>query len=106
MSWEITCSTDYINYTANGGDETFTTDPVCLISKKTHFEPSSDYKGPEDAVMTSLYAAQSEHGSFTWEVTARRAGFNGYAEIENIHPEYPQGCEPIDEPDFDIEDTD
>jgi len=105
MSWEITCSTEYINYIANGGDETFTTDPICLISQKTHFEPSSDYKGPEDAVMTSLYAAQSEHGSFTWEVTARRAGFNGYAEIENIHTESPQGCDPIDEPDFDIEDT-
>ncbi|GAA0494890.1 hypothetical protein [Tatumella punctata] len=103
MSWKITCNNDHANYSVDGSEDHFSTYTINFIDENYHTEDSSDYKGPNDVVLIANFTASSDHGDFTWEVTSRRAGFNGFAEIENIYSQTPDGCTLDDEPDFDIE---
>ena len=104
MSWEIICKTDYIDYSvANNEDESFFTSQIVLSNREIHQEPSSEYKAPKDDVMVDTYIANSEHGIFQWTVTARRTGFNSFAEIEDIILTDPNDCEALSSAYFDIE---
>ena len=97
MSWEIVCKTDYIDYSvANNEDESFFTNQIVLSN-------SSDYKAPKADVMVDTYIANSEHGIFQWTVTARRTGFNSFAEIEDTILTEPNDCEALSSAYFAIE---
>ncbi|EXU76769.1 hypothetical protein [Erwinia mallotivora] len=104
MSWEIVCSSESIDYVLikTQEEESFTTESIIFNDRKIHQEPSGGYQEPNDHVMTDTYIANSEHGSFTWVVTARRSGFNSFAEIEDIQSFEPIGCEALEIPLFSI----
>jgi len=106
MSWEISCTTYSINYVVDGVDDSFNTDSINRIDRKLYEVDGGGYKEPKDNVMVDTYSAESEHGFFTWIVTARRAGFDGYAHIENVASTEPENCEALDMPSFKIKEND
>lgn len=90
MAWEITWNGSSVNYTF--GEDDFSIDEINLINRELLEEPGG-YKEPKDDVMIDTYGATTEHGTFEWIVTARRAGFNGYADIDDVQQtKEPEGC--------------
>ncbi len=101
MPWEIKLITNNIKYSCD--DETYTTTKITFVDRKLWQEPSGGYKEPNDDVMQDTYQANSEHGLFEWVVTARRTGFNSYAEIEDVDKiKEPKNCETLEQPSFGI----
>ncbi|GEM_PF-1513950 len=104
MSWKINLHSSTIEYQL--GDDSFYTDDIKLLDEKFYTEPGG-YKEPDETVCEATYEADSEHGKFTWKVTARCSGFDTDAVIEEV-------CETItpdqsieaDTPSFYIEDED
>jgi hypothetical protein len=104
MSWKIVLETETVHYTI--GDESFTTSDIQLVKSELHNEPGG-YKEPEDTVVEETYSADSEHGTFTWKVRARRSGFETYAAIEDIFEiSIPSSEIEADTPSFDVENED
>lgn len=102
MSWEIICSSDNIDYVLqnHGQDEIFATESIVFTDRTIHKVRSSGYQEPDDDVMVDIYIANSDHGYFKWTVTARRSGFNSFAEVEDVQCLEPTGCEVLDNPTF------
>ncbi|WP_394143764.1 hypothetical protein [Vibrio atypicus] len=91
MSWDIQWDGSSIDYSLK--DEFFTIFDINLKTRK-FWQETGEHKAPEDNVMQHTYEASTEHGEFEWVVTARRAGFNGYAEIESVSTvQQPRGCD-------------
>ncbi|WP_323086619.1 hypothetical protein [Providencia alcalifaciens] len=107
MSIEINCNSDYVEYMyENNEDNSFLTGDLSLVASNVSQEKSAGYKEPDDTVMTQIYMAESDHGEFRWEVTARREGFNSFAEIEDVRLiEAPENCETLDLPSFEIKES-
>lgn len=100
MAWEIIWDGNSVDYTFN--DESFSIDEIVFVSNEVH-EEEGGYKEPNDCVMTDKYSAETQHGSFEWEVTGRTTGFNTQPDIENVEIiKAPAGCE-SDLPGFEIE---
>lgn len=108
MSWQIVCNTDYIEYLFDNNEENpHLTGYLAFASENSYQEESGEYKAPKDDVVTQVYTADSDHGVFIWKVTARRSGFNTYAEIEDVYLiEAPENCETLDSPRFSIKESD
>nr|WP_289361851.1 hypothetical protein [Xanthomonas campestris]MDM7702373.1 hypothetical protein [Xanthomonas campestris pv. campestris] len=91
---------DKIVYTHS--EESYVSRNIYRKSREVRHEPSAEYKAPDDDIMEDVYAAESEHGEFKWSVTARREGFETYAEIEDVEIiQSPRDCE-FEDPSFSI----
>lgn len=101
MSWEIVLKTETVDYSIR--DESFTTSEIKLVDSNIYNEPGG-YKEPEDTVVEETYSAESEHGTFTWKVQARRSGFETYAVIVDVfETNIPSPEIEADTPSFDVE---
>jgi hypothetical protein len=104
MSWRIVSKNETVEYQLGG--ESYHTYEIKLLSEEFHNEPGG-YKEPDDTVCVAAYEADSEHGKFTWKVSARRPGFETYAAIEDVfEATTPNPLIEVDEPSFDIENDD
>ena len=57
------------------GDDSFEIDEVEIISEK-HHEEEGGYKEPKDNIITVKFKAETELGTITGQVAARRSGFD------------------------------
>ena len=104
MSWKIVLKSETVEYQLD--DESHQTYPIQLVNEEFDSEPGG-YKEPNDTVCVATYEADSEHGKFTWKVSARRSGFETYAVIEEVfETTTPNPSINVEEPSFDIEDDD
>jgi len=101
LSWQINLVSNKAYYEFRG--EGYETEDLAINDRKKWSEEGGGYKEPGDSVEKAIYAADSEHGIFRWEVTARRSGFNTYADIEEVClVDSPKDCEVTDYPRFEI----
>ncbi|MFY9260980.1 MAG: hypothetical protein WAO71_10780 [Gallionella sp.] len=105
MSWRIVSKIKTVQYKLGG--EYYQTDEIKFLSEEFHDEPG-EYKEPNDTVCVAAFEADSEHGKFTWKVSARRSGFETYAAIEDVfEATTPNPSIEVDkQPSFDIENED
>lgn len=82
MTWQIKIDKKPLEYQFDG--EFYHTEDIIYIERKIDDESSSEYKAPNDTVMTDTYRAKSQHGTFEWNVTASLRGFDGHANIDEI----------------------
>lgn len=102
MSWKIIQTSGPVEY--HLGEDSFSANEIKLEREDFHLEPSAGHQEAKDRVCVATYEAKSAHGKFAWRVTARQAGFETYAIIEDVLLiESPDEVDSVDLPTFSIE---
>ncbi len=97
---EIQLKDTIVNYIFN--KEEYRIGTITLLNSEVYEEPSAGYQEPKDQVIEETYQAHSEHGNFTWLVTARKEGFSTVFEIEVERTQQPEGCDGVEYPCFEM----
>lgn len=100
MSWEIVVQDISLPYECY--DEMFEVGPIIVDSQKTVTEPNNQDHKVNDVIEHATYRAESKHGVFIWNITARQFGFESTVEIMSIDLRASPNGSIINDPSFSI----